>query len=99
MIATMVVSILSILLFSFVTLAVLLGSAACASLDDANGSVNGTANGTAKVDPEVDEWCNHIYIVNFLSFGVFVSAIVVSVMTCCTVCCGKLDGGGGDDSG
>ena len=48
---------------------------------------------------EVDDWCNHIYIVNFLSFGVFVSAMVVSIMTCCTVCCGKLDDGGGDDSG
>jgi len=69
---------------------------------DANAKYKNTgcahdAEGSATGD--LDTFCTHVYLANFLCFLGFAISIMVSVMTCCTVCCGKLDDGGGDDSG
>jgi len=69
---------------------------------DANAKYKNTgcahdAEGSATGD--LDTFCTHVYLANFLCFLGFAISIMVSVMTCCTVCCGKLDDGGGVDSG
>jgi hypothetical protein len=64
------------------------------------GAIDYTAGSQCKGCEEGVTVCDHIVIINVLVGGIFVIAIVGTVMSCCIACCGKdeLDSAD-DDSG